>query len=179
VSDRSVRPHTDEPPTTRFSPPLPKLLPDLDKFLHRSRARNTVIDHTAPGVGGLVGVANSVETEAREAILQFFEVVPGHDFVVASLRTSSHAGGIVSCSLFVRLRELLRAAVPGVKRWSYMQRRRASQHQEYGAGGLARQWRAPLPPLPTPRLVLYPQGRLIILLRFIVHSLLEGLARSS
>jgi hypothetical protein len=56
-------------------------------------------------------MANGVETEVREAILQFFEVVRGHDFVVASLRTSSHEGGIVSYSPFVRLCELLRATV--------------------------------------------------------------------
>ena len=72
---------------------LPQLFPDLDKLLDRTSAGDTIIDHPAAGVRGMVSLKGSAPAEAREATPQLLQIIRAHDFVVSNIGSASHDGG--------------------------------------------------------------------------------------
>jgi hypothetical protein len=105
----------------QMSSPLPQLFPHLDKFLDRACAGDAIVHHSTAGIGGVVSLQGRASTKERKAASQLFEIVWTHDFVVAGLTsfpavmmkvilrevwTARHSEAMVSCSLFVRWREM-------------------------------------------------------------------------
>jgi hypothetical protein len=83
--------------------PLPQLFPRLDELLNLPCARKMVAGDPASEITTLIEIAHRGAREMREPMTQVFQVLPAQNFF-RDLRTPDHDGGILACSLFVRLR---------------------------------------------------------------------------
>ncbi len=54
----------------------------------------------------MVGVASCTQADAGEARAQLLNLIGTHDFRIAKVGTAGHSEAIVSCSLFVRPKEI-------------------------------------------------------------------------
>jgi len=72
--------------------PHPKLLPGLHQFLHRASAGNTIVYHSATGVGSLIGVPDGFSTKAGQSLAHSLQFGWGENivFFVPKIRLAGH-----------------------------------------------------------------------------------------
>ncbi len=87
--------------------PLPQLFPRLDELLNLPGRREMVAGDPATEITTLIEIAHRGAREMREPMTQVFQVLPAQNFF-RELRTPGHNEGILACSLFVRLRFIIR-----------------------------------------------------------------------